>query len=110
MDPDVQRILRELFCQLSGTGIEVLRAAAGSLENNTELVEDFYGMFERYLRYVPVIVLEAPTLRPTMELWHVAIFVQQKDAIEAIIAFIEAVLGLVAEGAGRPHYGGASAE
>merc|ERR1719383_1034611 len=54
-------------------------------------------MFERYLRYAPAIVLEAPTLVPTLQLWQVAIFVQQKDAIEAIIAFIEAVLGLIAE-------------
>merc|ERR1712203_441204 len=43
-----------------------------------------------------MIVLEAPTLTPALQLWPVVIFVQQKDAIEAIIAFIEAVLGLVA--------------
>jgi len=67
------------------------------LEEITELVEDFYGMFERYLRYAPQIVLEAPTLVPTMQFWHVVIFVQQKDAIEAFVAFIEGVLGLIAD-------------
>merc|ERR1712228_790139 len=44
-----------------------------------------------------MIVLQAPTLGPTLQLWHVAIFVQQKDAIEALIAFVESVLHLVKE-------------
>merc|ERR1712232_136437 len=50
-----------------------------------------------------VIVLEAPTLPPTLQLWTDMIFVQQKDAIEAIIAFIESVLGLVAESNKHSH-------
>eukprot|EP00913_Durusdinium_trenchii_P014011 g13156.t1 len=44
-----------------------------------------------------LIVLEAPTLQPTMQLWSVAIFVQQKEAVEAIIAFIESVLSHIGE-------------
>eukprot|EP00434_Breviolum_minutum_P045358 symbB.v1.2.040645.t1/scaffold7404.1/size11455/1 len=67
------------------------------LEEITELVEDFFGMFERYLRFAPRIVLESPTLPPTMQMWSLAIFVQQKEAVEAIIAFIESVLSHIAE-------------
>lgn len=96
-DPEVVPILTTLFHALSSTGLSFLMAAQDRLHEITELVEDYYGMFERYLRYAPAIVLEAPTLVPTLQLWQVAIFVQQKDAIEAIIAFIEAVLGLIAE-------------
>merc|ERR1719330_1262036 len=44
-----------------------------------------------------MIVLKAPTLLPTLQMWHEVIFVQQKDAIEAVIAFMEQVFGLVAE-------------
>ncbi|CAE8695430.1 unnamed protein product, partial [Polarella glacialis] len=96
-DPEVVPVLTQLFHQLSSIGLQCLMSAGDRLQEITELVEDFYGMFERYLRYAPMIVLEAPTLPPTLQLWNVVIFVQQKDAVEAIIAFIEAVLGLVAE-------------
>mmetsp|Transcript_55633 Transcript_55633/g.156624 ORF Transcript_55633/g.156624 Transcript_55633/m.156624 type:complete len:979 (+) Transcript_55633:47-2983(+) len=96
-DPEIVPVLTHLFHALSSTALQCLINAADRLEEITELVEDFYGMFERYLRYAPMIVLEAQTLAPTLQLWHRVIFVQQKDAIEAIIAFIEAVLGLCAE-------------
>lgn len=96
-DPEIVPVLTHLFHALSNTGLQCLIAATDRLQEITELVEDFYGMFERYLRYAPMIVLEAPTLSSTLQLWHVVIFVQQKDAVEAIIAFIEAVLTLVAD-------------
>eukprot|EP00932_Pfiesteria_piscicida_P002365 SRR837773.12301.p1 GENE.SRR837773.12301~~SRR837773.12301.p1 ORF type:complete len:512 (-),score=211.84 SRR837773.12301:4-1350(-) len=96
-DPEIHPVLNTLFGQLSGHALQVLMAGQEHLENLTELVEDFYGMFERYLRYVPMIVLEAPTLAPAMQLWLRAIFVQQKDAIEAVVAFVEAVHSLIAE-------------
>lgn len=97
-DQEIFPILSQLFNQLSSIGLQCLMGAKERLEEITELVEDFYGMFERYLRYVPNIVLDAPTLPPVLMLWHVVIFVQQKDAIEAVIAFIEAVLSHIGEG------------
>jgi len=96
-DPEIVPVLTHLFHALSSTALQCLVNARDRLEEITELVEDFYGMFERYLRYAPIIVLEAPTLPPTMQLWIAVIFVQQKDAIEAVIAFIEAVFHLIAE-------------
>jgi len=96
-EPEVVPVLTSLFHALSSTALQCLVAVQHRLEEVTELVEDFYGMFDRYLRYAPMIVLEAPTLGPTLQLWTTVIFVQQKDAIEAIIAFVEAVLNLVAE-------------
>jgi len=96
-DPEIVPVLTELFRELSQIGLQCLVNAQDRLEEITELVEDFFGMFDRYLRYVPMIVLEAPTLHPTLQTWHRVIFVQQKDAIEAIIAFIEAVLNSIAE-------------
>jgi len=96
-DPEILPVLTQLFHALSSTGLQCLVAARDRLEEITELVEDFYGMFERYLRFAPMIVLEAPMLSPMVQLWSVVIFVQQKDAIEAIVAFIEAVLGRIAE-------------
>lgn len=98
-DCEIVPILTHLFHQLSNIGLQNLMVAKekNELENITELVEDFYGMFERYLRHAPIIVLEAPTLLPTLQLWQYVIFVQQKDAIEAIIAFMEAVWGMIAD-------------
>ncbi|CAK9092789.1 Transportin-3 (Importin-12) (Imp12) (Transportin-SR) (TRN-SR) [Durusdinium trenchii] len=96
-DPEIVPVLTELFNQLSSIGLQCLMHSKDKLEEITELVEDFFGMFERYLRFAPRIVLEAPTLQPTMQLWSVAIFVQQKEAVEAIIAFIESVLSHIGE-------------
>lgn len=96
-DPEIIPILTHLFQSLSGTAFQVLSNNVSKLEEITELVEDFYGMFERYLRYAPMVVLGAPTLPNALQLCVPAIFVQQKDAMEAIIAFIEAVFNLVAE-------------
>jgi transportin-3 len=103
-DPQIVPVLTHLFHQLSATALQCVMVAKdqNQLESITELVEDFYGMFERYLRYAPTIVLEAPTLLPTLQLWCSVIFVQQKDAIEAIIAFIEAVLGHIADACKPP--------
>lgn len=100
-DPEVVPVLTQLFNSLSSTGLQCLLAARERLEEFTELVEDFYGMFERYLRYAPTIVLEAPSLPAVLQLWHIVIFVQQKDAIEAVIAFVETVLCHVAESHGH---------
>jgi len=97
-DPEIVPVLTSLFHQLSTHALQCLVNKRDHLETISELVEDFYGMFDRYLRYTPMIVLEAPTLQPTLQLWLEVIFVQQKDAIEAVIAFMEAVLALVAEG------------
>lgn len=98
-DQEIVPILTHLFHNLSSTALQCLIVARdmSKLEDITELVEDFYGMFERYFRYVPSIVLEAPTLPPTLQLLQSVIYVQQKDAIEAIIAFLEAVLERIAE-------------
>jgi len=97
-DPEIFPVLTELFNQLSETGLRCLINSESKLEEITELVEDFFGMFERYLRFAPNIVLNAPTLPPTLRLWSVVIFVQQKEAIEAVIAFIESVFSHIAEG------------
>ncbi|CAL1144993.1 unnamed protein product [Cladocopium goreaui] len=96
-DPEIVPVLTELFNQLSSIGLQCLMQYKDKLEEITELVEDFFGMFERYLRFAPRIVLESPTLPPTMQLWSLAIFVQQKEAVEAIIAFIESVLSHISE-------------
>lgn len=96
-DPEIIPVLTHLFNQLSATGLQCLVAHREKLEEVTELVEDFYGMFERYLRYAPMIVLESPALPATLQLWHAVIFVQQKDAIEATIALIESVMTNIAE-------------
>ncbi|CAE7731438.1 Tnpo3 [Symbiodinium sp. CCMP2592] len=96
-DPEIVPVLTELFNQLSGIGLQCLIASESKLEEITELVEDFFGMFERYLRFAPTIVINAPTLLPTLRLWSVVIFVQQKEAVEAVIAFIESVFSHIAE-------------
>mmetsp|Transcript_74396 Transcript_74396/g.162718 ORF Transcript_74396/g.162718 Transcript_74396/m.162718 type:complete len:954 (+) Transcript_74396:85-2946(+) len=110
-DREMHPVLAELFNQLGTHALQVLMERRDRLNDMCELVEDFYGMFERYLRYAPTIVLEAPTLQPTLQLLLDVILVQQKDAIEAVFAFMEASLNCIAEsvkpslGDGRASHG-----
>lgn len=102
-DPETVPVLTGIFNQLSNTALTVLMNSRDQLEELSELVEDFYGMFERFLRFAPTIVLEAPTLPAAMQLWHIAIFVQHQKTIEAIIAFIEAVFTAIAPSTRNAH-------
>ncbi|CAK9092755.1 Transportin-3 (Importin-12) (Imp12) (Transportin-SR) (TRN-SR) [Durusdinium trenchii] len=74
-DPEIVPVLTELFNQLSSIGLQCLMHSKDKLEEITELVEDSW----------------------TSKRWSVAIFVQQKEAVEAIIAFIESVLSHIGE-------------
>ena len=89
-DQDCLPVLNQLFVQLSQIALSVLSQQT-DLPSFSELIEDFYGMFERYVRYTPDIVLNAPTLMPALELCTKAVFVVQKDAVDATFAFLEAI-------------------
>merc|ERR1719318_1096734 len=98
-DPDsqVQVMLGQLFNQLSMTALKVLQGTQ-NLESEAELIEDFFGMINRFLRNAPGIVLRFPALEPAMETCLTCIFVQQKDAIDAIISLVESLYDYSKEG------------
>lgn len=89
-DPDCEVMLGQLFNQLSMTALKVLQSTQ-NLESEAELIEDFFGMINRFLRNAPGIVFRFPALELAMETCLNCIFVQQKDAIDAIISLVESL-------------------
>ncbi|KAF4663406.1 Transportin-3 [Perkinsus olseni] len=96
-DPEVEPLLGQLFVSLSGTALQALvqfRAShPGKLDEACDLIEDFYGMCLRYLRHCPhIVVSRCPEVTSAALNFAAesAVFVQQKDAADAVFAFIDA--------------------
>ena len=79
---------RDMFNVLSAGAYETLRRAP----DNADLVEDFFGMFGRYVRHLSHIVFECPTLRPALDLGCECMFTPCRESVESIFAFVESIL------------------
>merc|ERR1712046_242489 len=66
------------------------------LDEVAPLVEGFYRMLERYLHRAPTIANSAD-MSQALQLCLVAISIEQHEAIEAVVAFIEVVYSIVAQ-------------
>lgn len=86
-DPELLPALGELNVQLSKIALGILNANVMKLDEFTEIVEDFYGMTERYLKHCPQIILGGDQLPQILALLPQVLKVIQRDAIEAVIAF-----------------------
>jgi hypothetical protein len=86
-DPELEAALRELHVQLSKIALGILQQNAGRLDEITEVVEDYYGMSERYIRHCPGIIFASDQLVPTLQLLPAVLRVIQRDAVEAVHAF-----------------------
>jgi hypothetical protein len=89
-DPEMEAALRELHVQLSKIALGILQqnaARAGNCDDITEVVEDYYGMSERYIRHCPGIIFASDQLIPTLQILPTVLRVIQRDAVEAVHAF-----------------------
>jgi len=98
-DPDMRQALAELFGSLASDGVRItqqrMTASPFGADNVDELIEDLYGMIERFLRYSPTIVVKARQgLQATLALL-VPVFARMRRAetIEAVSAFTEGMFG-----------------
>jgi transportin-3 len=92
-DPAMQTALQELNVQLSKIALGILNGNVNKLDDFTEVVEDYYGMQDRYLKHCPHIMLQSEQLAPTLALLPMVLKVIQRDAIEAVIAFTCSFMG-----------------
>lgn len=98
-DADVRPALADLFGSLAADGVRILQqrmtATPFGTDNVDELIEDLYGMIERFLRYSPTIVVKARAgLQATLGLL-VPVFARMRrgETIDAVSAFTEAMFG-----------------
>eukprot|EP00397_Hematodinium_sp_SG-2012_P007247 GEMP01007289.1.p1 GENE.GEMP01007289.1~~GEMP01007289.1.p1 ORF type:complete len:995 (+),score=195.02 GEMP01007289.1:31-2985(+) len=90
-DADCKPILESMFNSLSATGVSILvnHDDFNKATELGELVEDFFGMFDRFLKYTRDIVLSSTTLEHALNLCVKGLFTIQREAIEAVVALIE---------------------
>ena len=94
-EPDMRLALSELFSNLASEGVRItqqrMQATAFGADNVDELIEDLYGMIERFLRYSPSIVVKAgPALKAVLDLLiPVYARIRRAETIEAVSAFVE---------------------
>lgn len=96
-ETEIVPVLTQLFHITSGTALQHFETLGGDFKERTELIEDFFGMFTRYTRKAPLIVSQAPTLAPTLQLCSAVIGGMHRDAIESVSAFVEEACGAVAD-------------
>lgn len=58
-------------------------------DEDPDLIEDFFGMLTRYMRYMPSAVIESPTLLFNLRFAGMTIGMNQLDAAKCVISFIE---------------------
>lgn len=58
-------------------------------DEDPDLIEDFFGMLTRYIRYFPAAVVESRTLLYNLKFAGMVIGMNQIDAAKCVISFIE---------------------
>jgi transportin-3 len=100
-DSDMRQALAELFASLASDGVRIAQQRmnatpfADSETNVDELIEDLYGMIERFLRYSPTIVVKAHLGLQAVLGLLVPVFarIKRAETIEAVSAFTESIFG-----------------
>jgi transportin-3 len=94
-EPDMRLALSELFSSLASEGVRItqqrMQATAFGADNVDELIEDLYGMIERFLRYCPTIVVKSrQALKAILDLL-IPVYgrMRRAETIEAVSAFVE---------------------
>ena len=96
-DVDVREALTDLFSRLATDGGRIVQqrmtAQAFGQDSVDELIEDLFGMMERFLRYSPTIVVKSRAAVITVIGLVVPVFarITRRGTIEAVSAFTEEI-------------------
>jgi len=102
-DPECQQVLAKLYNALSQLGLATLTELAGNHNNIahlSEVIEDYFGMHNRFLKHAPDIVFQCPLFSNSLEMCIRCMRVEQKEAVEAIFGLIDCLYEL---GVKRPN-------
>ena len=82
-EPDYDKPLRTIFdfmCEKTYNHIT-------NPDDEPDLIEDFFGMLTRYMRYMPSAVVESSTLITNLKFASMIIGIEQLDAARCVISF-----------------------
>jgi hypothetical protein len=67
------------------------------MNDNPHLVDDFFGMLTRYIKYAPQILLRCPSIESLLKLAEIGMPVKNTKAAIITYAFISRTISLVFE-------------
>ncbi|PFH36625.1 hypothetical protein BESB_048170 [Besnoitia besnoiti] len=89
-DEQYQQVLMHLFQQLSRQALQAIQEQAGNVDACSDLVEDCYGMINRYIRHCPLLVSLSPdTVQQALVVARSAMYVQQREAAQVVFIFLD---------------------
>ncbi|CAD7923155.1 unnamed protein product [Amoebophrya sp. A25] len=89
--PEHRAMLGQLFNRLSASCVVTLQAMPPN-DLNAELIEDYYGMYGRYVKCTPEIVYNSAHYPVTLQLMEKCFVVPCRESIDSIMGFVETVL------------------
>ncbi|PHJ20240.1 transportin [Cystoisospora suis] len=91
-DSQFRQMLLVLFQHLSQQALQTIEKQGneGKIDACCDLVEDCYGMMNRYIRYCPLLVSLSPqTIQQALTVARVGVYVQQKEAAQVVFIFLD---------------------
>ncbi|CBZ50961.1 conserved hypothetical protein [Neospora caninum Liverpool] len=89
-DEQYQQALMHLFRQLSTHALKAIQEQGPNVDACCDLVEDCYGMVNRYIRYCPLLVSLSPsTIQQALVAARSAMYVQQREAAQVVFIFLD---------------------
>ncbi|KFG32561.1 putative transportin, partial [Toxoplasma gondii p89] len=79
-----------LFRQLSAQALQAIQEQSQNIDACCDLVEDCYGMVNRYIRYCPLLVSLSPSsVQQALMVARSAMYVQQREAAQVVFTFLD---------------------
>ncbi|EPR56996.1 hypothetical protein TGGT1_264830 [Toxoplasma gondii GT1] len=89
-DEQYQQPLMHLFRQLSAQALQAIQEQSQNIDACCDLVEDCYGMVNRYIRYCPLLVSLSPSsVQQALMVARSAMYVQQREAAQVVFTFLD---------------------
>lgn len=85
--PEFEGILREMFNLLGTHTFDIL--SKGGYTNYPNIIEDFFGMCLRYMKYAPKLVFESEIISSLLQFSIVVIGIEHIDAAKALYLFLD---------------------
>lgn len=93
--PDMVPCLTKVYEYISSATLNFINGK--NLQEHDQLLEDFFGMLFRYMKYLPSVFLSSQTLDINLHVAELVIGIEQPNVEKTLYLFLEYVFRLCAE-------------
>jgi transportin-3 len=84
--------LSDILKQFSRQTLSIL-SGPDEFDDNPEIVEDFFDMLKRYVRFAPSLIIQSPALPHAFQCGIAGLCVQHRDAAHMLLTFFTELIG-----------------